>query len=334
MFRNSTILVTGGSGFIGSNLCNQLLHLGNKVINIDNFNNFYNPQIKRQNVQEALINPLYTLYEVDIRDEQAINDVFNNHSIDLVIHLAGMAGVRPSIDNPNLYIEVNVQGTINLLNAAQRKGVKKFIFASSSSVYGDRHQIEPLLEDMPIHQMISPYAISKKNGEDLCYYFHHQYNMDIIVLRFFTVFGPGQRPDLAIHKFVRLICANEYIPMFGEGDTLRDYTYIDDIIKGVIAAANLVTQNSKLFEIINLSGQQAISLREMIAEIELALGKKAKIAKQPMQPGDVFFTQADLTKAQKLLNYFPQTPFKEGIRHFINWYNLSTHAKTIQAATH
>lgn len=319
------ILVTGGAGFIGSNLCRQLLSQGHKVINIDCFDDFYDPEIKYRNIENEVLHSDYLLQKIDIRDEESVMRFFDKYKIDVIVHLAGLAGVRPSIANPEKYFQVNVLGTLNILNAARKHNINKIIFASSSSVYGNNDEMSPLVEDVAAGKMISPYAISKKSGEDLCYYFHKEYGINIIVLRFFTVYGPGQRPDLAIHKFVRLISNGETIPVYGEGDSLRDYTYIDDIVKGITATIDFLREKSLVYEIINLSGQKAIRLKDMIAQIEHSLGKKAKLTHLPMQSGDVYFTMADLTKAKKLLLYNPVTPFADGIQHFVDWFNHSFH---------
>ncbi|UBM61209.1 SDR family NAD(P)-dependent oxidoreductase [Candidatus Sulfidibacterium hydrothermale] len=314
-----TFLVTGGAGFIGSALCNALIRQGNRVINIDNFNDFYDPKIKKQNVAPLEQHENYHLYKADIRDQDVIDEIFKTHPVDVVIHLAAMAGVRPSITMPAVYEAVNVQGTINLLNAMHQYGVKHMVFASSSSIYGNSKRI-PFREDDPLERVISPYAATKKSAEEFCYVFHHLFDLNIVALRFFTVYGPGQRPDLAIHKFTRMILNGEPIPFFGDGTTMRDYAYIDDIVQGVIHAAGFVQQKQPVFEIINLSGNKPVTLSEMVQQIEKATGKKAVLNRLPMQPGDVVLTYADITKAQKLLDFKPETPFEKGIDNFVHWY--------------
>jgi UDP-glucuronate 4-epimerase len=321
--ENKTYLVTGGAGFIGSALCLTLVNEGNTVVNIDNFNDFYNPEIKKSNVAPLQSHPRYHLYQGDIRDKEILERIFQSHSIDTVVHLAAMAGVRPSIASPVLYESVNVQGTLILLEAMKEHKVRHLVFASSSSVYGNSNRI-PFREDDPLERVISPYAASKKSAEAYCHVFHHLFGINVVALRFFTVYGPGQRPDLAIHKFTRLILKGEPIPFFGDGSTRRDYAYIDDIIHGIQAAAKLVASDKTVFEIINLSGNKPVTLLEMVHRIEKATGKKARLQRMPMQPGDVVQTYADISKAQKLLAYRPDTPFEKGIEHFVNWY-LSLH---------
>ena len=320
------ILVTGGAGFIGSHLSERLLLDGNEVITIDNFNEFYNPNIKRNNIKEVIetmkINGIdnnkLKLYEGDIRDRKFLNEIFETNKVDIVVHLAAMAGVRPSIENPRLYYDVNITGTLNLLEQCRKKNIKKFIFASSSSVYGNNEKV-PFAESDIVDNPISPYAATKKSGELLCYTYHHLYDMSIAALRFFTVYGPRQRPDLAIHKFTRLIKEKQAIPFFGDGSTSRDYTYIDDIVDGIVNVINWIEENEKSYEIFNLGGDKAVSLKEMVETIEKTLGIDAIINKLPMQPGDVNRTCADITHSNEILGYKPQTNFNEGIEKFIKW---------------
>ena len=318
MIKNKTILITGGAGFIGSTLSESLIE-NNKIINIDNFNDFYNPDIKRDNIKKLIDFRNYVLIENDIRNAKILNEIFERHKPDIVIHIAAMAGVRPSINSPELYEDVNVRGTINILQAMKKHGARNLIFASSSSVYGNDSKI-PFKEDEPLGKVISPYAATKKSNEDFCYVYHHLYGLNIIALRFFTVYGPRQRPDLAIHKFTRMILNGEPIPFYGDGTTMRDYAYIDDVVRGINASVEYVLSNKNVFEIINLSGNKPVTLNEMVAQIEKATGKKAIINKLPMQPGDVIRTYADISKAQRLLNFQPNTPFEEGIRKFVDWY--------------
>lgn len=324
---NKNVLVTGGAGFIGSHLCEKLLLEGNKVIIIDNFNNFYNPKIKRNNIKEIKNTMIkddikidkLELREGDFRDIDFLNEIFDNNHIDIMVHLAAMAGVRTSIENPQIYYDVNITGTLNLLEQCRRKNIKQFVFASSSSVYGNNEKV-PFAETDIVDNPISPYAATKKSGELLCHTYHHLYDMSIASLRFFTVYGPRQRPDLAIHKFTKLINNNEAIPFFGDGSTSRDYTYIDDIVDGIMKSMEWAEKNSKSYEVFNLGGDKTVSLKEMVENIEMALGKKAVINKLPMQPGDVNRTCADISHSKEILGYTPSTTFKQGIEHFTKWY--------------
>ena len=318
MLKNKTILITGGSGFIGSTLSESLIE-NNKIINIDNFNDFYNQDIKRDNIKKLIGFQNYILIENDIRNAEILDEIFELHKPDIVIHIAAMAGVRPSIKQPVLYEDVNIKGTLNILEAMKKHGVKNLIFASSSSVYGNDSKI-PFKEDEPLGKVISPYAATKKSGEDFCYVYHHLYGLNVIALRFFTVYGPRQRPDLAIHKFTRMILNGEPIPFYGDGTTMRDYAYIDDIVRGINNSVEYVLSRENVFEIINLSGNKPVTLNEMVAQIEKATGKKAIINKLPMQPGDVIRTYADISKAQRFLNFQPNMPFEEGIQKFVDWY--------------
>lgn len=320
-----TILVTGGAGFIGSHLSERLLKEGNKVLVIDNFNDYYNPKIKRNNIEEVkktcLDNNIslnnYKVFEGDIRDNNFLKEVFSN-KIDSVIHLAAMAGVRPSIQNPSLYYDVNITGTVNLLERCRESGIKQFVFASSSSVYGNNEKI-PFSENDRVDNPISPYAATKKSGELLCHTYHHLFDINIACLRFFTVYGPRQRPDLAINKFTTLIMEDKEIPFYGDGTTSRDYTYVEDIVSGIVSSINYVNKEEKVFEIFNIGGDKTVSLNEMVKTIEDVLGKKAKLNKLPMQPGDVNRTCADISYSKKIIGYNPKTTFKEGIRKFIEW---------------
>lgn len=314
-----TYLVTGGAGFIGSTLSDRLLRENNKVIVVDNFCDFYDPKIKEKNVKESLDNSNYHLYRVDIRDDKELSKVFNENKIDGIFHLAAMAGVRPSIDNPILYQEVNGIGTQNILEEAKKHNIKNLVMASSSSVYGNCKEV-PFKEDFIVDYAISPYAATKKSNEVMAHVYHHLYDMNIIMLRFFTVYGPKQRPDLAINKFTRLMLDGKPIPMFGDGSTSRDYTYVDDIVDGIIKSMNYVENNNGVYEIINLGNSSPISLKEMINTIGEVLGVEPNIEQLPMQPGDVERTYADISKAKVLLKYNPQTSFKSGIEKFVKWY--------------
>lgn len=311
----TTFLVTGGAGFIGSSLVDRLLKDNHKVITIDNFNDYYSPERKYLNIQEQLTYKTFKLYKADIEDLQVLEKVFEENKIDCVIHLAARAGVRPSIQNPIEYAKTNILGTINILECMKKYEVKKLIMASSSSVYGNCKN-KKFSEDINVHQPISPYAATKLACEEISYTYHKLYGLKIYPLRFFTVYGPRQRPDLAINKFITLINKNLPIDMYGDGSSMRDYTYIDDIISGIIA---VIKYNKTDFEIFNLGGGNPITLKCMISTIENALDKKADIRSLPMQPGDVDKTIADISKAKELLNYNPQTPFYLGIKKYIEW---------------
>src|SRR6266508_2613577 len=313
----NNILITGGAGLIGSHLVDHLLAQGGWRITVaDDFNDFYDPTIKRENVKTHRSNPNFELIEADIRDREALGRAVGETNFEYVVHLAARAGVRPSLKEPQLYLETNVNGTMNLLELARSRGTKQFIFGSSSSVYGINSKV-PFSEDDPIFNPISPYAATKSAGELLCHTYAHLYGIRIVCLRFFTVYGARQRPDLAIHKFAKLISAGKPIPVFGDGTTRRDYTYIDDIIAGVRAAIDYDASN---YEIINLGESRAVELRELISVIEKELGATAKIDRQPLQPGDVPQTFADISKARRLLGYNPQTQIEEGIKKFVEWF--------------
>ena len=311
------ILITGGAGFIGSHLVDRLLGEGDwQITVVDDFNDFYPPATKRDNIREHLANRNYKLIEADIRDCAALEKAFVETNFDCIVHLAARAGVRPSLKEPQLYVETNINGTMNLLELARRRGVKQFVFGSSSSVYGVNEKV-PFAEDDPIFNPISPYAATKAAGELICHTYSHLYGIRIVCLRFFTVYGARQRPDLAIHKFAKLISAGKPIPVFGDGSTRRDYTYIDDIITGVRAA---IDYDATDYEVINLGESRTVELRELIAILEKALGARAEIDRQPLQPGDVPQTFADISKARRLLNYHPQTQIETGIKRFIEWF--------------
>lgn len=315
----NTYLVTGGAGFIGSTLSQRLLNEGNKVVVIDNFCNFYDEKIKENNVKELLKNENFKLYRKDIRDRQALKEIFDNNNINIVMHLAAMAGVRPSIENSVLYQEVNCMGTQNILEEMKAHNVKNLVMASSSSVYGNCKEV-PFREDMVVDFAISPYAATKKANEVMTHVYHKLFDMNVIMLRFFTVYGPKQRPDLAINKFTRLMLNNEEIPMYGDGTTSRDYTYVDDIVDGIVKSCNYTLENENVYEILNLGNSSPTSLKQMIETIAEVLGVDPKIKQLPMQPGDVDRTYADVSKAKKLIGYEPKTSFKEGIKNFVNWY--------------
>ncbi|MFA5763168.1 MAG: GDP-mannose 4,6-dehydratase [Bacilli bacterium] len=314
-----TFLITGGSGFIGSSLADYLLSLGHRVINIDNMNDYYDVSIKEDNIKDALNSPAYRFYNLDICDFTEVDQVFNANKIDYIIHLAARAGVRPSIENPLLYQDANGFGTNVILEMAKKYQISKVVLASSSSVYGNNKKT-PFAETDTVDFAISPYAASKKANEVLGHVYHKLYNIDMIFLRFFTVYGPRQRPDLAINKFMHLIDAGKPIQMFGDGTTARDYTYIGDIVSGIVKSVNYLMNHHEVYEIINLGNNHPISLLKMIKTIEEALAKNAVIEQLPMQPGDVDITYADISKANSLLGYSPTTSFDEGIRKFVVWY--------------
>ena len=314
-----TYLVTGSAGFIGSSLTYELLKAGHRVIGVDNFCDFYNPSLKEKNIEEFINNDLYKLERVDIRSKEEIFRIFKENKIDTVVHLAAMAGVRPSIKNPLLYQEVNCMGTQNILEAMKEYNVKNLVMASSSSVYGNCKQV-PFREDMAVDFAISPYAATKKANEVMTHVYHKLYDINVIMLRFFTVYGPKQRPDLAINKFTRLMLKNEPIPMFGDGTTSRDYTYITDIVDGIIRSCNYVEDNKDVYEILNLGNSSPVSLKEMIETIVKAIGVEPKIELLPMQPGDVERTYADISKAKRLIGYEPKVSFEQGIKNFVEWY--------------
>ena len=308
------ILVTGGAGFICSHLVEKLLATGHSVAILDDFNDYYDPKIKRENIVGVLKD--VAVYHVDLRENGAVRDLFHREKFETVVHLAARAGVRPSIQHPQLYYDTNVNGTLHLLEAARMTGVGRFIFASSSSVYGMAKTV-PFSEDLHLTQTISPYAATKISGEFLCSTYSHLYQMRVVALRYFTVYGPRQRPDLAIHQFAKRIHAGNPIDQFGDGTTRRDYTYIDDIVQGTIAA---LEYNGPLFDIFNLGESETIQLKDLISAIESALGKKAKINRLPEQPGDVLLTCADISKARRLLGYKPTTQLNEGLPRFIDWF--------------
>ena len=315
-----SVLITGGAGFIGSHLVDRLLSKGVEHITVvDDFNNFYEPFIKRANISEHLKDPRYNLVEADIRDAVALAQAFDKNAFDCIVHLAARAGVRPSLSEPQLYSETNINGTLNLLELARHHNVKQFVFGSSSSVYGINAHI-PFSEDDPIRQPISPYAATKGAGELLCHTYSHLYGLRCICLRFFTVYGPRQRPDLAIHKFAKLMSEGKPIPVFGDGTTRRDYTYIDDIIDGVIAAMHYKLTD---FDIFNLGESRTVELQELISLLEKELDMHAIIDRQPPQPGDVPLTFADISKARALLSYEPQTQIEDGLHRFIEWFQTS-----------
>ena len=310
-----TVLVTGAAGFIGSHLCQRLLAAGNRIIGLDNFDAFYDPAIKRANIAQCIKTGGFELATGDIRDAEFVENILKNHDIDIIVHLAAKAGVRGSIEDPLSYADTNVNGTVVMLEAARKYTIDKFIFASSSNVYGNNEKV-PFCETDNVDFPISPYAATKKAGELICHVYSHLYNMNITCLRFFTVYGSRQRPDLAIHKFARLIETGQAIPLFGDGSMRRDHTYIDDIIDGVVAAMAACEG----FEIYNLGNSTPVRLDELASEIEKAIGKKAIINRLPEQPGDVKQTYADVTKASRQLSYNPETEIADGLAKFMEWF--------------
>jgi UDP-glucuronate 4-epimerase len=310
-----TVLVTGGAGFIGSHFCRKLIEMGSRVACMDNFNDYYDPAIKEQNIRDIIRSERFALYRNDILDTHAIEKIFSENDIDLIVHFAARAGVRPSIKNAALYEQVNIKGTLNLLEACRASGITRFIFASSSSVYGGNTKV-PFSENDSVDRPVSPYAATKKSGELLCYTYYHLYKINIFCYRFFTVYGPSQRPEMAIHEFTKKIMQGIPINVFGDGSSSRDYTYIEDIIN--VMSQNL--KNIKGYEVFNLGNSRTISLKNLIGLIEGQTGKKAVINRMDVQPGDVFTTYADILKAKKMLKYNPETPIEAGIEKFVKWY--------------
>jgi UDP-glucuronate 4-epimerase len=311
------VLVTGAAGFIGSHVCEQFLEIGFSVIGLDNFDSFYSKEIKQQNLAELYNKSGFDFYEADIRNGIILNKIFKSYPVDVVVHLAAKAGVRPSIDSISDYYDVNVNGTVSLLEAMRLNNVKKMIFASSSSVYGNNSKL-PFSEEDFVDNPISPYASTKKSGELLCHVYSHLYGFDITCLRFFTVFGPRQRPDLAIHKFTKLIDESKPIPFYGDGSTARDYTFISDITNGIKCALN----NLKGYRLYNLGESRVVYLSELVGMIEKYLGKKAIINHLPLQSGDVNITYADISRAKHEIGYDPKFSFEQGVEEFIKWYSV------------
>lgn len=309
------ILITGGAGFIGSHLCERLLERGDSIVCVDNFNTYYDPAIKRQNLESCLQHPEFDLQELDILNFEALDRIFQGNDFDLVVHLAARAGVRPSIEQPRLYQKVNVEGTVNLLDLCVRHKVPKMVMASSSSVYGNNQKV-PFAESDPVDHPVSPYAATKKACELLGYTYHSLHGLAVTCLRFFTVYGPRQRPDMAIHKFTQLIDAGLPVPFFGDGSSQRDYTYITDILDGIEKSIDFCDG----YHVYNLGESQTIQLTDLIAQIEKTLGKTADLKHLPNQPGDVQLTYADITLARKEIQYRPSVSIQEGIQRFVTWY--------------
>jgi len=315
-----TVLVTGCAGFIGSHLCESLLNKGFRVIGIDNFDPFYSRVVKEQNLLNFIGHPYFSFVELDLADKDDLATFMSDKSPDVIVHLAGKAGVRPSIDDPAGYIRANITATQNILDIMKEKGIRKMAFASSSSVYGNCPET-PFREDMDVSNPVSPYAFTKKSCELINYTYHHLYQLDILNMRFFTVFGPRQRPDLAIHKFTRLLRNNEPIPMFGDGGTARDYTFVADTVAGIESAIDYLLEHENVYETVNLGNNQPVLLRDMIQTIAEEAGVEPVINQLPMQDGDVNITYADISRANQLLGYQPKTSFREGIKQFLAWYD-------------
>ena len=313
-----SILVTGAAGFLGSHLSERLVREGHRVVGLDSFDDFYDRAIKEENLTVLRAASTFSLVEGDIRDSAALDGVPSD--VTLVVHLAARAGVRPSIEDPQLYSSVNVDGTWQLLEWTKQRGIPHFVFASSSSVYGNC-DIAPFREDIVVDRPISPYAATKLAGELACHTYHHLHDLSVMALRFFTIYGPRQRPDLAIHKFARLLRDGHSIPMFGDGSTERDYTYVDDILRGILASIALLRRSDPLFEIVNLGESRTVSLREMIHVLGEEMGVEPVIDQQEMQPGDVERTYADVSKARELLGYEPSVEFRDGVRVFLEWFD-------------
>lgn len=316
-------LVTGGAGFIGSHLSQELMKRGDSIISIDNFNDYYDVKLKESNYRCVLksstfYNAYYKMYRGDIRDKKLIETIFKENTIDGVISLAANAGVRPSIDDPLYYVDVNLMGLTNILEGMRLNNCKSIVFISSSSVYGNNKKV-PFSEKDSVDKPISPYAATKKAGELLCYTYHSLFNISVACLRYFTVYGPRQRPDLAINKFTKRLMNDEPIEMYGDGSTSRDYTYVSDIVNGTILALDYICKNNKVYEIFNLGGSNPISLIELIQVISITVGKTPKINQLPMQPGDVNITYSDYSHAKKILGYEPKINIREGIQMFYNW---------------
>ena len=323
----ATIFVTGAAGFIASTASEQLLKKGYDIVGIDNFCDYYDVELKKKNVE--IVRKIaeetggsYKLIEGDIRDKELINKIFSENNFDACIHWAAMAGVRPSIENPEYYVDVNINGLMNVLEGLRTNNCKKLVFISSSSVYGNNKKV-PFSEKDNVDNPISPYAATKKAGELICYTYHNLFNIDVNCLRYFTVYGPRQRPDLAINKFTRLMLEGKNIPMFGDGTTARDYTYVDDIVDGTIRSLEYLLNNDNVYDIFNLGGSNPISLKELIVLIGKTVGVEPVIDQLPMQPGDVNITYSDYSHAKEVLGYEPKVRIEEGIKNFVKWYKES-----------
>jgi UDP-glucuronate 4-epimerase len=309
------VLLTGGAGFIGSHLAERLLERGEELTILDNFNSYYSPRIKEKNIESVRRKGEFSLWREDLLDYEALRRLFRDRQPEVIVHLAAYAGVRPSLENPALYSSVNVTGTVHLLELAREYEVESFVFGSSSSVYGVNSKV-PFHEDDPLNQPISPYASTKRAAELICYTYHHNYQLPITCLRFFTVYGPRQRPEMAIHKFTRMIHQGEEIPLYHKGKSQRDYTYIDDILQGILSALD----HSSKFEVFNLGNSRTVVLTDLIQLLEGELGRAAKVRFLPAQMGDVPITFADISRARSKLRYRPSTPIEKGIAEFVEWF--------------
>ena len=325
------VLVTGGAGFIGSHVCEALLQQGHDICLLDNFCDYYSPMFKRENIHHVklvakMCKKDVQVIEADVRDKSALDKHFSTQSYDAVIHLAACTGVRPSIENAFFYSDVNINGTITILECMRRHQVKNLVFASSSSIYGNSDKV-PYSESDAALCPISPYAASKKAGELMCHAYHHLYSMNIACLRLFSVYGPRQRPDLAIYKFTDKIYANSPLPFFGDGKMSRDYTYVDDTVSGILLALDWVCKGEKKYEIFNIGESYAVSLDEVVSALENTIGKSATINRLPAPPGDVQLTWADISKAERVLGYKPKTSFEAGIEKFVAWFSAKRRGK-------
>jgi UDP-glucuronate 4-epimerase len=316
-----SILVTGAAGFIGSHLCDALLESGETVVGLDSFDDFYEPATKEQNLERALAHPDFEVVRADLRDRRALDRL--PEGIEAVVHLAARAGVRPSIENPELYADVNIMGTVQLLAWARTRRMRRLVFASSSSVYGNNEKV-PFSESDPVDHPISPYAATKKAGELICHAASHLDGLSVACLRLFTVYGPRQRPDLAIHKFARILRDGGEVPMFGDGSTCRDYTYVDDTISGILGALGWVSRREGAYGVFNLGNSRTVALSEMIRTLAEEMGIEPRIRRLPMQPGDVLRTYADIGRASEALGYRPDTQFREGVKRFLEWFSRTT----------
>jgi UDP-glucuronate 4-epimerase len=316
-----SILVTGAAGFIGSHLCDALLERGETVVGLDSFDDFYEPATKEQNLEGALAHGGFELVRADLRDRRALDGL--PEGIEAVVHLAARAGVRPSIENPELYADVNIMGTVQLLAWARTRRMRRLVFASSSSVYGNNEKV-PFSESDPVDHPISPYAATKKAGELICHAASHLDGLSVACLRLFTVYGPRQRPDLAIHKFARILRDGGEVPMFGDGSTCRDYTYVDDTISGILGALGWVSRREGAYGVFNLGNSRTVALSEMIRTLAEEMGIEPRIRRLPMQPGDVLRTYADIGRASEALGYRPDTQFREGVKRFLEWFSRTT----------
>ena len=325
------ILVTGAAGFIGSWLTERLLDRGDTVVGFDNFDPFYDRAIKERNLEAARDSDRFELIEGDLRDRDAVTNLFDAEGFDAVVHLAARAGVRPSLEDPAGYCETNLTGTTHLLEAMRMGGCPTLVFASSSSVYGNNGEV-PFHEDDRVDFPISPYAATKKAGEELCHVYHAVHGFSVVALRFFTAYGPRQRPEMAIHAFTRRLYAGEPIPVFGDGSMQRDFTYVDDVVNGVVAAVDLVL-GEPVFHIVNLGESEPVRLADLVAALEKATGRKARIDRRPVPPGDVDRTFADVSRAKELLGYEPRIALPEGLRRFVDWYRETMVVQAERAIT-